>query len=68
VRSRGWLPLQGPRRSLRASWRNPEGAGRFWPGAASIVGHYALAWLPPLSSRWAKIDSVRVTRDGREVL
>ena len=48
----------------KASKGNPSGAGRFWPIAAEPnahgVGHYAMAWLPPLSSRWAKIGSVTV--------
>jgi hypothetical protein len=39
---------------------NPSGAGRFWPIAALIVGHYAMAWFPPLCPRWAKIGSVTV--------
>ncbi len=41
-----------------ASQGNPEGAGPFSPIAASFVGHYAKAWLPPHSLHWAKIGSV----------
>jgi hypothetical protein len=44
----------------RASQDNPERAGRFWPIAASLVGHYALAWLPSRSLHWAKIGSVTI--------
>jgi hypothetical protein len=57
--------MRGP--NIKARWHQvaspglltqPQAAGRFWPIAASIVGHYAAAWLPPFSSRWGKIGSV----------
>jgi hypothetical protein len=37
-------------------------AGPFWPTAASCVGHYTLAWLPPHSLHSAKIGSVKVVQ------
>jgi hypothetical protein len=37
-------------------------AGPFWPIAASFVGHYTLAWLPPYSLHLAKIGSVKVVQ------
>lgn len=37
---------------------NRFAAGRFWPIAALLVGHYALTWLPPRALRCAKIGSV----------
>ncbi|OYZ39777.1 MAG: hypothetical protein B7Y31_07495 [Novosphingobium sp. 16-62-11] len=47
---------------------NPAGAGPFWPIAASLLGHYAMAWLPPRSLHSAKIGSVVVSQIGRKVL
>ena len=33
----------------RTTSRNPFGAGRFWPIAASLVAPYAPTWLAPHS-------------------
>ena len=60
--------LSAPTPALRASFAgagNPFRAGRFWPIAASIVGHNGTALLPPLSLHWAKIGSVTVGIPGR---
>ena len=43
---------------------NPFGAGRFWPNAASLVGHDGNPSLPPHSLHWAKIGSVTVCISG----
>jgi len=64
LRSRGWLPLQAARQSQRAFWHDPGGAGRFWPGAASLVGHDGQASLPPRFWRGAKIGSVPMLPPG----
>ena len=50
----------------RAFKGNPCGAGRFWPIAALLDGHNALALLPPCALHWTKIGSVTVCIAGRD--
>ncbi|MFA7604133.1 MAG: hypothetical protein WCY29_14085, partial [Novosphingobium sp.] len=45
--ARAGCPCQRRDAVRRASQRDPEGAGRFWPSTTFLVGHYATAWLPP---------------------
>jgi hypothetical protein len=43
-------------------------AGPFWPIAAALVGHYALAWLSPRFVHSAKTGSVTIIQIGRKAL
>jgi hypothetical protein len=54
------LPVATPFDKLRINCAVRRGAGPFWQIAASFVGHYTLAWIPPHSLHSAKIGSVKV--------
>jgi hypothetical protein len=57
---RAGCPDKNRDEARRAAKANPAGAGRFWPTAALLVVHDAIASLTPRALQATKIDSVTV--------